>query len=254
MKLYILAMSAVVFFLGSGVFLVSEIYKRNNEVVVITPPPISTPTPQPTPTPTPSPTPLPQSILYDVPFTSQAPSGQWNNEIYQNGCEEASMLMAMKWVRGEELTKDEAEREIAAISNYEIELYGHAVDQSAIDTATVMRGYFGYDQIEVVDQASSEKIIIELMKGHIVIAPMNGRLLGNPNFTAPGPLQHMVVVVGYDLSTNEFITNDPGTRNGKQYRYNTQVFDVAMRDYPTGKHEPIIITLKKIIVIQPMKV
>ena len=41
-----------------------------------------------------------------VPFTSQAPSGQWDNPVYQDGCEEAAALMAVYWAEGKILNKN----------------------------------------------------------------------------------------------------------------------------------------------------
>ena len=78
---------------------------------------------------------------------------------------------------------------------------------------------------------------------------MNGQKLGNPFFTAPGPERHMLVVIGYDPEKLEFITNDPGTRQGEAYRYPVNVLWLAIRDYPTGDHEPITEVVKKMIVI-----
>ena len=39
---------------------------------------------------------LPASLLLEVPFTSQAPFGNWD-EPYQEACEEAVMLMLMHY-------------------------------------------------------------------------------------------------------------------------------------------------------------
>lgn len=37
------------------------------------------------------------TILYDVPFAAQAPFGEWSDKRQQDGCEEVSALMAVKW-------------------------------------------------------------------------------------------------------------------------------------------------------------
>ena len=78
---------------------------------------------------------------------------------------------------------------------------------------------------------------MELEAGHLVIIPTNGQALKNPNFTLPGPERHMLVVKGYDYETEEFITNDPGTRNGADYRYKKDLLFEAIRNYKTGFHE-----------------
>src|SRR3989338_7629179 len=55
---------------------------------------------------------LPAKVLWEVPFTSQAPRGNWKDPRQQAGCEEASVLMAMRWVRGKSLSMAQAEAQI----------------------------------------------------------------------------------------------------------------------------------------------
>jgi uncharacterized protein YvpB len=57
----------------------------------------------------------------------------------------------------------------------------------------------------------------ELANGRPVIVGAAGKILPNPNFRNGGPNYHMLVVIGYDK--NGFITNDPGTRKGQDFRY-----------------------------------
>ena len=47
---------------------------------------------------TPTSTPI-KSVYYDVPFTSQAPLAEWDDPLQQDGCEEASSLMAASWAK-----------------------------------------------------------------------------------------------------------------------------------------------------------
>lgn len=199
--------------------------------------------------------PLPASnllkILLDVPFTPQAPFGNWDDIKQQNACEEASVLMAMRWVEGKELSPKQAEEEIIAMSDFEKEKYGHFYDRSASDTAQLIKDYFDYQKVDVMTDISAEDIKVELAKGNVVIVPVNGQKLHNPYYTPPGPLEHMLVVIGYDTTTNEFITNDSGTRRGEKFRYNENVLDSALSDYPTGYHEPINEVNKTMIVIRP---
>ncbi len=187
---------------------------------------------------TPSPTALPNqaSVLLSVPFTSQAPFGDWSDPKEQNGCEEASSLMAMAWVRGaSSISASDALKEIIAISDFEESTYGQYVDTSAKDTADrIFKKYFSYDKVAVKYDVSIENIAEELNKGNLVLAPMNGRELHNPNYTPPGPLEHMLVIKGYDPTKKQFITNDPGTRKGQGYRYDQQILFNAIYDYDTG--------------------
>lgn len=193
-----------------------------------------------------------ESVFLDVSFTSQAPDGDWKNSTFQNGCEEASILMAMRWVNGETLTMADAIREITDISDFEQKNYGNFYDTSAEDTAKLMRDYFKYENVGIINGVTANIIKSELKKGNLIIAPMNGQILGNPFYTAPGPAEHMIVIIGYDPLKKEFITNDPGTRHGEKYRYNEFVFEAAIRDYPTGYHEPIPTVNKNIIIVRPL--
>ncbi len=181
-----------------------------------------------------------KNVLLGAPFISQAPFGNWSDSRKQDGCEEAAAIMAMAWINNEELTAKTADEKIDEISAYEEKMYGDFHDTDAQDSAErIFKGFFGYDNIEVKHNITKENIKQELFKGNLVIVPTNGRLLNNPNYTPPGPTTHNLVVIGYDISTDEFITNDPGTRRGEKYRYDENVLEGALLDYPTGNHEKI---------------
>ncbi|PJE50740.1 MAG: hypothetical protein COV29_03335 [Candidatus Yanofskybacteria bacterium CG10_big_fil_rev_8_21_14_0_10_36_16] len=203
-------------------------------------------------TPVPTPTPEPGSVLMqNVPFTPQAPFGEWSDQRQQDACEESSVLMAVSWARGENFNLDEALNKILAVSDWEKENYGSFQDTSAEDTIErIIKGYFKYHNVRLVKNVKLDDLIRELEDGNIIISPMNGQLLGNPYFTSPGPERHMLVVIGYDYNTEEFITNDPGTRHGEEYRYDRHIFFNAIRDYTTGEHEPIIGVQKNFIVVE----
>jgi len=193
-------------------------------------------------------------ILYEVPFISQAPFGQWENPIYQNACEEAALLMAIMWVRGEKsITKEEATQKLKEFADFEIEKYNNFFDHSIQDTAQIMKDYFNYNNVEVKENITVEDIKNELINGNLVIVPINGQVLKNPFYTPPGPAEHMILIIGYDFQTKEFITNDAGTRHGEKYRYDENEFYDAIRDYPTGNKEPILEIRKPMIVIKPNK-
>jgi len=68
-----------------------------------------------------------------------------------------------------------------------------------------------------------------LTDGKLVILSLNGRLLGNPNFRSPGPIYHMLVLRGWN--EKEFITNDPGTRKGKNYTYTYETLHNAAAEW-----------------------
>ncbi len=191
-----------------------------------------------------------KNVLLEVPFTSQAPFANWSDPRKQDGCEEASVIMAMAWAKGGELTSKKIDDEINLISKYEEEIYGNFHDTSAADTVErIIKGYYNYQNAKAVENITIADIKNELFKGNLVIVPANGKKLGNPNYTPPGPETHNLVIIGYDISSKEFITNDPGTRKGKGYRYKEKVLENAFFDYPTGNHEKVEEIKKSMIVI-----
>lgn len=195
---------------------------------------------------------IPQSIDQEVPFTPQAPLGEWSDALQQDGCEESSVLMAMLWARNQKLENSQEYKDaILAISQWEQIEYGIAKDTSAKDTVErIFKGYFKHTKVETKTITKYQEIVEVLSKGSLVIIPANGQIIGSPYYTPPGPERHMIVIKGYDQKTSEFITNDPGTRHGKGYRYNFQQLYNAIRDYPTGDHEPINENNKLIIEVK----
>lgn len=189
------------------------------------------------------------TIWENVFFTSQAPTGEWGKSEFQNGCEEASALMVHAWRTGKVYTKETAKAELVAMARYQEEQIGHGIDTDAAKTAGILLdGYFSIADYKLSYDFTLEELKQALSEG-LVIVPTNGQALSNPNFTRPGPLEHMLVITGYDTEMKEFITNDPGTRKGEGYRYPEAVLFDAIREYPTGKHLPITIERKAMIVI-----
>ncbi len=189
-------------------------------------------------------------VLLSVPFTVQAPEGQWQEQRFQDGCEETAVLMAIKWAKGETLSPAEAKTTILDMADWELQSYGSFTDTNAKDTAErLLRDYFSYAKYKVSSEVSAAKIIAQLHLGNLVLVPTNGQKLNNPHYKTPGPERHMLVIRGYDPATDEFITNDPGTKVGEGYRYKTEVLLAAAIDYPTGNHEPTVNSNKAMIIV-----
>lgn len=174
-----------------------------------------------------------------VPFTVQAPGAAWDDPVLQDGCEEASLLMAMAWLRSEALPgPDVVADAIHALAAFEKERFGYHEDISLSELTTVMREYFDHENIRILESVTMEDITAEIRNGNLVLAPAYGRALGNPHFTSPGPITHMLVLIGYDPESREFVVNDPGTVRGANYRYDeTTLFD-AIWAYPSGPTHP----------------
>lgn len=140
------------------------------------------------------------------------------------------MLMANAYVKGEKLNPHLMEQGILSLVKWETE-QGYSVDVTARETVKIFQDYFGV-AARLMSAPTASNIRAELTAGRLVIVPAAGRKLGNPNFRRPGPLYHMLVIRGFDPATDEFITNDPGTRKGEGYRYKTRVLMAAIHDWP----------------------
>lgn len=174
-----------------------------------------------------------RALISGVPFTAQAPFGNWA-QPWQDFCEEASVVMVAHFVLGLPLTPAVAEQEMQIIRQYEELVYHRSRDTSADETADILRKLYGFKDVRVVSVAASEDLKKELAAGRLLIVPVAGRLLKNPYFRAPGPNYHMVVVTGYDDARGVFIANDPGTRFGKGYAYGQHLLFGAIHDWNGG--------------------
>ena len=67
----------------------------------------------------------------------------------------------------------------------------------------------------------------------------------NPHFQRGGPIYHTIIITGYDDSDGTFITNEPGTRYGKNYRYGQKLLFDAIRDW----NKPEGLVDKKMMVV-----
>lgn len=191
------------------------------------------------------------SVYIEVPFTVQAPLGNWSDERQQDACEEAGVIMAMAWIRDrQELDPLVTQNEIIALADWQQEKYGEHRDLHIDEVRTRLFGkYFDYHQVETKEISNKEEIITTLNEGQIILAPANGRALKNPHFSPPGPERHLVVIIGYDLDSDEFITNDSGTRYGASYRYQADLLFAAITTYPTGFHEKITDSRKFVLLV-----
>lgn len=196
---------------------------------------------------------IPEQILIDVPFTSQSPYAVWD-EHHKEACEEASLIMLKYYLDNKKLTPEIAEREIQNMISFQMKEYGDYKDSNAEEIVKLFLDFYGPlrqtadggKNFKVIYDFKKEDIKKELAKGNPIIVPAAGRLLENPFYTPPGPLYHNLVLIGYENDT--VITNDPGTKRGKGYRYNIDVLYNAIHDFP-GKKELIKEGRKAMIVI-----
>jgi hypothetical protein len=194
--------------------------------------------------PSPTPSSLPREINLAVPFTSQAPHANWEDP-YGEFCEEASALMAAFYLQDKTIpSADFADAELLKIMNFEIDRFGYHLDTTAEETTVILKEYFKISSVKLIDNPTVNQIKEAVASGKVVIVPAAGRMLPNPNFTAPGPLYHMLVVKGY-TSDGKFITNDPGTRKGANFVYEFQDLMDAIHDWNGGD----VLNGKKIVIV-----
>lgn len=192
----------------------------------------------------------PRVVRLRVPFVSQAPFRVWSVP-YKEFCEEASMYTLHLWKQKKPTPPADAlDRALKGIQQWETEHLGTWEDTTAAQAVRVLREYFGYSDTRAVRDVTIESLKRELDAGHPVIVPAAGRMLPNPYFQRPGPLYHMLVVIGYDDAAREFITHDVGTNTkGAGLRYRYQDFYRAMGDWSTERQQPD--TTQKVMIVVP---
>jgi hypothetical protein len=179
-------------------------------------------------------TPLPKTALLKVPFTPQAPTANWD-ELHNEACEEASSLMAGLYFGGDTestIPADKAEAEISKLVKWEEDNYGYHLDTTAAETAKMIEQVYGL-KTKMLDNFTADDLKNQAAQNHLVLISTDGRLLGNPNYKRPGPPHHMLVVKGYDAQG--IITNDSGTKNGRNYAYEFSTIYGAAGDWDHGK-------------------
>lgn len=179
---------------------------------------------------------LAASINLDVPFTSQAPTGNWD-EPFQNACEEASVLMVDYYYQGKTMpSKQEVEGILVDMVNWQIDNWGGHFNLPVSKLAEYVTATFGY-KTEVVQNITVAKIKEFLNQGIPVIVPADGRKLDNPFFTGEGPEYHMLVIKGY--IDDKFITDDPGTRRGEDFIYTQDNLMYSIADWDSKKGQAV---------------
>lgn len=188
---------------------------------------------EPSPTPSPSPsfqtTTLPNSYLIDgFPFQPQAPFANWD-ETHDEACEEAAIIL-VKWWHDNKATinAETMDDEILKMVAWQEKTWGLHKDLTIKETANLAESFYNLSLVARYD-VDIEDIKKEVAQDHPVIVPTAGRLLGNPYYRQPGPIYHMLVIIGYE--GNKIIVQDIGTKRGDHYKYNQQVLYNAIHDW-----------------------
>ncbi|MFH1286799.1 MAG: C39 family peptidase [Candidatus Magasanikbacteria bacterium] len=179
-------------------------------------------------------TPALASTSLNVPFTAQAPTGNWS-QPWQDACEETVTTMVDHFYSNTSLYRSNAESEIMKFFRFKESLYGPSLDENAYKITTIINNYLPWEA-RIIEKPSLKDMKREIDEGRPIILPSDGKVLANPNFQGSGPPYHTIILKGYDDEKEEFITHDPGTQFGLDYRYSYDTILRAMHDFlPNGQ-------------------
>ena len=173
-----------------------------------------------------------------VPFTAQAPYGQWTAQPWADACEEAVTVMLTHFYNGNnsaQIPAKVATADINKLVGIENWLFGYNKDTNAQQMTQLINEYLPW-RATVVEYPSFDAIKNEIAAGRPVIALVHGRALANPYFRAGGPDYHTVIIKGFDDDKQAFITQEPGVNRGLDYPYSYDTLMNALHDFvPGGK-------------------
>ena len=165
-------------------------------------------------------------------FTSQAPFGNWS-EPWQNACEETSIVIINSYYNQTDLTTAEANRAILQIIKTKNKYFGQSLDENAEKITLLINNYTNWEA-RVAKNPSLTDIKNEINNSRPVIMPLHGKSLHNPYYYTDYVDYHTIVISGYDDENQQFITQEPGTFRGHDFRYSYQAIMDAMHDYLPG--------------------
>ncbi|MGA2667076.1 MAG: C39 family peptidase [Patescibacteria group bacterium] len=233
MKKVIFLFLALVVILAVGL-VINYKYGHSNSNFAASPSPVLLSSPTPTPEQSTSSS-LPSSYLISgFPFQTQAPLGNWDT-LHEEACEEATLILFKYWQTGASLSAQTMENQIQAIVAWE-NANGYPQDLTSAQLVLVAKDYYQINDLTVNYNVSIESIKREIAQNHPVIVPAAGQLLGNPYYTAPGPVYHMLLIIGYNQ--NNFIVQDVGTKHGDHYQFNATILYNAIHDW-AGRQDNI---------------
>lgn len=169
-----------------------------------------------------------ENAYLEVPFVCQAPfQTEANWKYHEESCEEAAILQVHYYLEGiTDPSPQESNDTILDMIDWQKKNFGEHKDIYANEIKKLLTGYYEYpeEDIEIVYDAKITDIKKAISAGYPVIVPIMGDILKNPYYPYPG--YHMLTVIGY--TPDKIITNDVGTRRGKDFSYNYDIFMKAV--------------------------
>mgnify|MGYP000207978315 CR=1 FL=1 len=167
-----------------------------------------------------------------VPFTSETPEGSWARP-WNNACEEASIAMVEAWYRNKTtITTKEAVSAMRAMFNWEDAHIGGNANTDASQTLAIIQAKASFSA-RVVRNPTLDELKEELRNGRPIISLHFGYELNNPlhRWARNGSYYHMMVLVGFDEHTQEFLVHDTALEDGLDYRYSYATILKSLHDY-----------------------
>ncbi len=178
--------------------------------------------------------------VLDVPFTPQAPDGNWS-EPWQNACEETSILMVDNFYQNENLDIEEEKARILEILKTKKDTIKISKDESLETISDLINSLELNWTTSIKKNPSVDELIQELADKRPVIIPVSAQKLPNPYYDDVE--YHVIVLVGYDTVKKTFKVNDPGTQYGEDLAYDYNTLMNAINDL-TGEKQ-VLFTKEK---------
>lgn len=178
-------------------------------------------------------------VKLKVPYTSEIPLGSWVKP-WNNACEEASMVMVESYYFGNEsMSKDVAVKYMMPIFKIEDKIFGSNADTDTIRTAKLFNEYMSVNAT-IKNNPTLEEIKDQLRQGKPVVSFHFAKDIKNPHYhwRVGGSYFHVVVLVGFDENTSEFLVHDSGDPvTGAYHRYSYNLIMDTLHDFNFKNHK-----------------
>jgi hypothetical protein len=192
---------------------------------------------------------LPNKKQIDVPFSAQAPEGNWA-EPWQNACEETSVIMIDSFYKGNTLSKAQAKQEILRVFSLKEDKFEASKDESMEKIADLINSTNLNWKAHVKVDPTLADMKNELANDQPIIVPVYApKLKSNPQYGFGDINYHVFIISGYDDLWQQFIVKDPGSSRGNNQRYSYEevmnaIHDFLPSDYDQGR-KAVIFTSKR---------